>query len=197
MLTSPLFPSDIITTPDHARKQRAHHDDDSTHPTFRVAVRSGAARKARALSRHRPVLVRWAPATTYTSPQQQQQQRRRSQNQNEYKQADNNIGDIRNIQNNGNRASSGDVPPTAAAADRTEEIRPDGVRATPSLSLLRTESLGRHVVAGTGGVPVGTVVLREAPYAWALNPEFHGEICAECLHEVNSVARTSVSVAYL
>lgn len=190
----PLSPSNILTVPDHVGDQGAHGQTD-TNTTCREAVRRGAARKARALSKHRPVLLRWAPSTTCTSPQQQpQRQRRRSRQQQQHTQTNK---DERKISNYGSRASSEDVPPAAATTVRSEEFRGRDELVAPQLSLVTTESLGRHIVAGTGGIPVGTVVLKEAPYAWALTPEFHGEFCAHCLREVRAAVWNGALVAHV
>lgn len=72
---------------------------------------------------------------------------------------------------------------TTAAVHRSEEVRLQSDRVSPLLSLVSTESLGRHVVAA-GTLPAGTELLTETPFAWSLHPEFSGEFCAHCLHEV-------------
>ncbi|CAM9634823.1 unnamed protein product [Scytosiphon promiscuus] len=158
------------------------HSHDGTKMTSRAAVRRGAARKARALSKHRPVLVRWAPATTCAGAlKQPQRRRRRSRQQQQHTQTGINTS---NIGSSSSRASGETLLPATTAADRNQEVRLDGDHAKTQLLLVTTESLGRHIVAGTGGIPAGKVVLKEAPYAWALHSEFDGDFCAECLLEI-------------
>lgn len=75
---------------------------------------------------------------------------------------------------------------TAAVVDRSKEVRLKSDHVSPLLSLVSTERLGRHVVAA-GALPAGTVLLTESPFAWSLHPEFSGEFCAHCLHEVRDL----------
>lgn len=139
----------------HDQRQQPPNDR-QTHASLREAARRGAERKARALSKHRHVLVRWtAGAATMSGTLRRQH----------YK-------------------CAGDS--TTAVVDRSEEVRLRSNHVSPLLSLVSTERLGSHVVAA-GALPAGTLLLRETPFAWSLHPEFRGEFCAHCLHEVHTV----------
>lgn len=143
-----------------------------THTILRESARSSAERKARILFKHRPAVIRWTAAGASDTPRQQQQ--------------DSTAGGSTTAVAPSTARSDG-PPPTVVAGDQRNGsgIKTDLV--SPLLSLVRTDSLGRHVVAQEGPLLAGTLLLRETPFAWSLHPEFSGEYCAQCLCEVRGI----------
>lgn len=135
-----------------------------THESLREAASSGAERKARALFKHRRVIARWTAGAAKSGDLRRQHFKRAG---------------------GGNNGSS----TTTEVVDRSDkEARLQNDHASPLLSLVSTERLGRHVVAA-GAIPAGKLLLRESPFAWSLHPEFSAEFCAHCLHEVTIYSR--------
>lgn len=141
-----------------------------THTTLRESARSCAERKARVLFKHRPAVIRWTAAGASSTPRQQQQ--------------DCTAGGSTTVAVAPPTARSDDSPQTVVAGEQRNGSRIQSDLVSPLLSLVHTESMGRHVVAQDGPLQAGTLLLRETPFAWSLHPEFSGEFCAHCLCEV-------------
>lgn len=129
-----------------------------------------ASRKARVLSKHRSVLVRWEAIPTINSPAPKMVPcSRLKQDHPPFSSEE------------GKAASTEDT----ADINRTSATSPVFIR-SDLLSLKFTEDLGRHLVAIEAPVPTGTLLLTERPYAWCLQRELAGELCAHCLHDVRT-----------
>lgn len=135
---------------------------------LREETSRNASRKARVLSKHRSVLVRWEEIPTTNSPAPKMMPC--SPLKQDHPPFSNQDGKV---------ASTNDT----AGIKRTSATFPVFIR-SDLLSLKHNENLGRHLVAIEAPIPIGTLLLRERPYAWCLQPELSGELCAHCLHKV-------------
>lgn len=159
-----------------------------THADSSDAIRENAERKARALWKHRAALVRWtSKEIAASSAADAAPPTRRGAFHN------NNTKNLKNT--TGTNAATTPIKDSTIQSgnDRCTSITTTIVR-RDLLSLVSAEGLGRHVVAGTAGagagaatataIPAGTLLLREMPFAWCVQPEFADELCAHCLREV-------------
>lgn len=137
-----------------------HTDSTRTHAGVRGEARGNAMRKARVLFKHRSALIRWT-----ADRQTDEDNQVRPPPQLDVK----NAATATRTETNQN----GQV----ASAEEIEFVRRDLLR------LASSERLGRHLVA-EASIPAGTVLIRERPFAWCIEPEFAAEFCAHCLREV-------------
>lgn len=151
---------------------------DQVHSQLREETSRNASRKARVLSKHRSVLVQWEAIPTINSPAPKTVPcSRLKQDHPPFSNQD------------GKVASTKDT----AGIKRTSATFPVFIR-SDLLSLKYTDDLGRHLVAIEAPIPTGTLLLRERPYAWCLQPELAGELCAHCLHDVRRSAHLAASL---
>ena len=150
---------------------------DQEHTKLCVESSRNASRKARVLSNYRHVLLRWAAlAATNSHASTTASSSRNTQ------------GRPTTTAHRGRRVASNSKG--AADVPGTSPITPPVLLRSDLLSLKISDDVGRHLVARAARVSAGTLLLREHPYAWCLQPKLAGQLCAHCLFEVRSKHET-------